>query len=144
MNCCPKTSQTGFSLLEVLVAFSIMAISLGFIYKAMGSSARNVGDLVLQQQATMVAESLLLSNDSVSAKGWNESGTSGAFSWRVSSQPFSHSLGQSVSQPANSPEPVLLHQVQVDISWPDGPKYRTFEVKTLLPQRKPLPGESVP
>jgi general secretion pathway protein I len=132
VNCCPKTNQKGFSLLEVLVAFSIMAISLGFIYKAMGSSARNAGDLVLQQQATMVAESLLLSKDSVSAKGWNESGTSGAFSWRVS------------SQPANSPESVPLHQVQVNISWPDGPRYRAFEVKTLLPQRKPLPGESVP
>ena len=121
-----------------------MAISLGFIYKAMGSSARNAGDLVLQQQATMVAESLLLSKDSVGAKGWNESGTSGAFSWRVSSQPFNLSVNQSFSQSANSQESVPLHQVQVDVSWPDGPKYRTFEVKTLLPQRKPLPGESVP
>jgi general secretion pathway protein I len=135
------TSQKGFSLLEVLVAFSIMAMSLGFIYKAMGSNARSVGDLALRQQATMLAESVLLTRDSVNAKGWNESGVSGVFSWRVSSQPFAHS-GQS-AQTIESVNWIPLHQIQIDVSWSDGSKSRQLEVKTLLPQRKPLPGESI-
>ena len=130
--------QKGFSLLEVLVAFSIMAMSLAFIYKAMGSNARSVGDLTLRQQATMLAESVLLTKDSVNAKGWNESGSSGVFGWRVSSQPFAQS-----SQPAESAEWVPLHQIQIEVTWPEGSKNRQFDVKTLLPQRKPMPGENV-
>jgi general secretion pathway protein I len=134
----PKTGQRGFSLLEVLVAFSIMAMSLGFIYKAMGSNARSVGDLALRQQATMLAESVLLTKDSVSATGWNESGSWGVYGWRVSSQPFVQS-----AQLAESADWLPLHQIRIDVSWPEGSKNRQLEVKTLLPQRKPLPGESV-
>ena len=130
-----KICQKGFSLLEVLVAFSIMALSLGFIYKAMGSNARSVGDLALRQQAIMLAESVLLTKDSVSAKGWNESGSWGVFGWRASSELF--------PQSAEFADWVPLHQIQINVSWLEGSKSRQLEVKTLLPQRKPLPGESV-
>jgi hypothetical protein len=38
---------------------------------------------------------------------------------------------------------VALHQIDVSVSWIDGGKARALEAKTLLPQRKPLPGETV-
>lgn len=127
--------QSGFSLLELLVAFAIMAMSLGLIYKSMGSSAKNVGDLILHQQATMLAESLLNTKDSVTDQGWNESGTYSSFSWQVTSQPYSNSN--------TSLERIRLHEIDIRISWPDGSKNRQLDIMTLLPQRRSLPDEVI-
>lgn len=124
--------QTGLSLLELLVAFAILAMSLGLIYKAMGASARQVGDMSTYQQASMLAESLLASRDSVTDQGWSESGEQNSFTWQISSQPYTSEV--------NAPDMVPLHQINMVISWPDGSRQKHLEIQTLLPQRKPLPG----
>ncbi len=134
MNCL-NTRQRGFSLLELLVAFAILAMSLGLIYKGMGASARQVGDMTHHQQASMLAESLLASRNSVTDQGWNESGEHAPFSWQVSSQLHTSEI--------NAPGMVLLHQINIVISWFDGVKPRQLEIQTLLPQRKPMPGEVI-
>lgn len=135
MNIGLSRSQAGFSLLELLVAFTIMAMSLGLIYKSMGTSARNVGDLTLHQQATMLAETLLNSRDSVSDQGWNESGVYSVFFWQVSSRPY--------GAPSIATEFIRLHEVDITVSWADDTRQKQLQAKTLLPQRKPLPGEVV-
>lgn len=105
--------QTGFSLLELLVAFAILAMSLGLIYKAMGASARQVGDMSIYQQASMLAESLLASRDSVTDQGWSESGEQNPFTWQISSQPYTSEV--------NAPDMVPLHS-QHGHFWSDGPR----------------------
>lgn len=135
MTIAATKNQSGFSLLELLVAFAIMAMSLGLIYKSMGASARSVGDLALHQQASMLAETLLHTKDSVTDQGWNESGQYDSFIWRVRSQTFNSAI--------NSLDLVPLHHIQITISWTDSVRQRQLEVQTLLPQRKPLPGEVI-
>lgn len=49
----------GFSLLEVLVALSILALSYGMILQLLGSSSRNASRASDYRQAIMVAESQL-------------------------------------------------------------------------------------
>lgn len=74
--------QRGLTLLELLVAFAIMALSLGMLYRAMGSSARSVADVDRYQRAVVLAESLLSLRDAIPEQGLNQSGspqaTSGA------------------------------------------------------------------
>lgn len=135
MTLASQKSQQGFSLLELLVAFAIMALSLGMIYKAMGAGARHAGDMSLHQQASMLSESLLNTRDSVAQEGWNESGVASTFAWKVSSKPYASDI--------NSTALVPLHHIFVVVSWFDGAVPKQLELQTLLPQRQPLPGEAI-
>lgn len=123
------SAQRGFTLLELLVAFAIMALSLGMLYRAAGGGARSVGDVERYQRAVVLAQSLLALRDSVPPQGWNESGQSGDFNWRVRSAPYP-SRGD---LPAASP----LHEIELAVQWNDGERTRQLQLHTLLPQRKP-------
>jgi general secretion pathway protein I len=127
-----RRRQRGLTLLELLVAFSIMAMSLGMLYKAMGGSARQAGDLARRQEAGILALTVLSMRDSVTAQGWQDSGSSGAYAWSVSSQPFE------TASVTKTP----LHQITVTVGWSDGGSDKRIVTHTLLPQRLLGPGET--
>ncbi len=66
-------SEQGFTLLEVLVALTILALALGAMVKAGGQSARNLVDLREKTFATWVAENVVA--DALLLEDWPEIGT---------------------------------------------------------------------
>ena len=120
----------GLSLLELLVALTLMALAVGVLYRVLGASVRNVGMLQGQQGAVLLAQSLLATKDAVAPEGWSEAGDSAGYRWQVRSRPY----GALSAQPGTT----ALHELAISIHWFDGGQPRQIELHTLRPQRRPV------
>ena len=128
-------NQKGFSLLELLVAFAIMSISIGLLYRVAGGNAKSVVDIQQHQQATWLAESILNTQSALTAQGWNEEGESSGFKWQVISTPFNSGL--------QGPQVVPLHEVKITVQWAASTRASQLSVVTLFPEVKPPAGSVV-
>lgn len=54
-----RTEASGFTLIEVVVALAILALSLGVLYESFGWSLRRTATLERRQEAWLTAQSLL-------------------------------------------------------------------------------------
>lgn len=135
MTSLPLRAQKGFSLLELLVAFVIMATSLAVLYRASGGTVTMALAVERQGQAAVLATSLLNSHDVVPPEGLQASGQRAGMTWTVRSAPY----------PGNPADPgaVLLHQVWVRLTWEEGGREGMLELTTLRPQRLPVAGGRV-
>lgn len=123
----PTRAQRGLTLLELLVAFAIMAMSLALIYRVMGGSARAAASVDATQRAVVLARSLLDLRDTVPEGGWQDAGESAGYHWRIESAPWDTGLSGSGIPP--------LYKVLLTITWDDGA--RSLALSTLRPLRKP-------
>lgn len=126
----------GMSLLEVLVAFAILALALGVLYRAIGGGARNAGDAEAYQRAVILGQSILASRDGVLPEGWEEQGSVGRMKWSVISSLYSTPASTS------SPSAPSLYQVDIQIDWPgEFSTPRSLHLSTLRPVLKmDMPG----
>ena len=85
-----KRRQRGFSLLEILVAFSILALSLGVLMQIFSGSLRNADVTRDQAQAVALAQSLLASAgvETTLAPGESAGVLDDKFRWLLRVSPF--------------------------------------------------------
>lgn len=123
-----RSRSRGFSLLETLIAFSIMAMVLGALYHSVGNSVRGAAEAERSVSAVLLAQSLLALHPNVPAVGVSGSGVSSdqTYRWRVDSKPFDQD-----AQPGSP----ALHEVSVEVSWQDRGRDRSFGLFTVVPER---------
>ena len=121
----------GFSLLEMLVAISILAVALVSLYQAASGATRNVRATEKYTYGVELARSLLAENAVVPLTGVNLGGeTSGGFRWRVNSQP--------VDLDRTGIAAGSLQKIEVSVSWSDGSKSREVLLNSVVEGRQPL------
>lgn len=124
------SQHRGFSLLEMLVAISILAIALVSLYQAATSATRNVGLDEKYAYGVELAESLLALNANVPISGISESGeTAGGFRWKVESVPVAVRTGRLI--------PGSLQAIEVSVGWKDGKKTREIVLNSVVEGVRP-------
>lgn len=125
------SSQRGFSLLEVLVAFVVMALTLGVLFQIFGTGLRTAGTADEYVRAATLAQGrLALAADTPPLEPGRRSGEfSGTpFRWEQVIAPYADG-------PAR-PEGVEAYTVSVRVFWPGGGRgERELTLDTLRLQR---------
>jgi general secretion pathway protein I len=126
-----RREEGGFSLLEMMVAVAILALSLGALYQATSGATRNVRSDEKYAYGVELARSLLANYSVVPPGGFSGQGeTGGGFLWRVDARPVA--LAGSDRLPRGS-----LQQIEVSVSWRDGSRQREVVLNSVVEGRKP-------
>jgi general secretion pathway protein I len=140
----------GFTLLEVLVATTIMAVAVVGLLSALSTSLRNASRLTDYDRAALIArrkmDELLLDQRlprfaSVEGK-WDRAAAGVEGGWRAMVSPFE-------APPRAGPGTMVLDRVQLEVWWLSGERRRTFTLEgfrrgVIRPGELALQGTSPP
>lgn len=119
----------GFTLLEVLVAFLILAGSLGIVMNLISSSANNTNYAQLHQRALVLAESKLteLSAGPELAVGNSDGQLESPYYWEAEIEPW-----QFPDQDTTTDYQVTPYIMRVDVRWGEGDTERVSLTTVFL------------
>ena len=125
-----RDGQSGFTLLEVLVAFVVATIGIVAIVQACSGGLRGLARLDSLGVGALVAESRLAEVGAiypVSAAQFEGTDGEGKYNWVISITPYDDPDQRLVP----SPDAPSLFLVTVDVSWYQGVRSRRFRLSTL-------------
>ena len=132
-------STRGFTLLEVLVAFVLLAASLGVLMQIFSGTMRNAERVRDTAQATALAQSLLAAAgiESRLDAGARSGELDGKYRWQVSAAPYALADGAAPATPAAA----QLWEVAATVEWPaaTGREPYRLTLSTLRLQGAPSP-----
>jgi len=128
--------ERGFSLLEILIAFSILALALGILLNIFSSGANNAAVAEEYTAAVQIAETLLAQTgvETELQAGQTSGQEDEKYRWLVTVTPFSPAIEKLNLQAI----PVTLFKVSVSVNWGDAKDNdRQIALTTLKLVNKP-------
>lgn len=122
----------GLTILEMLVALTILGLSIALLYRSLGDSARRAGDLTERQQALLVLQGWLHTAPDRLLGPLPEQGAHGGIGWRIDPAGDAPAVSVEPLDPAaaaasgngDTPTPI---PVRITATWGDG---RTVQTTT--------------
>jgi general secretion pathway protein I len=131
-------AQAGFSLLEVLVAFVILALVATALFRLFGGALGNAGIAEDASRAVLVAQSRL---DAARTELRADSGVEddGRIAWSTRVEPWESADTPAALGTATQVIATQLYRVSVEVRYPGaGGRERTLELSTLKVARRDL------
>ena len=148
--------QRGFSLLEVILAFTLLAVALGILVAILGGGLTQVRGAADATVATLHAQSLLeevgvLESIEPGRRGGDFE--NGRYRWDMAITEAEDPAPAGVSDPnapavetvgLQLPSAPQIYRIQLDLSWGDGDLERRISFVTLRARTPPSPAEPLP
>ncbi len=117
MNTNKRLNQRGFSLLEILIAFAILALSLGVLLRIFSGGLVNAVVAEDYTVAVQIAESVMAKTGTeIPLKAFQDAGEANdKYRWRLTISPY-NIIGEKVDP---KKLPVELFKVSVSVAWGD-------------------------
>ena len=125
---CPRKRSRGYTLVEVLVAFMIMALALTVLLRIFSSGVRSVGVASAYAQAVLIGESRLATAgiDEGLAPGETSGVEGDGFHWTRRVTTYEPSV-----EYATHVKGTRAYFVTVTVTWPNGEKERSINLSTV-------------
>lgn len=130
-----KGRQRGFTLIEIVVAFALLAVGLTLLLGTLSGASRQLRQAGDAGQAALHAQSLLAERSDALLQPGQLRGTfeEGRYRWQLAVTPWQDP--QADAAPADPFGPRLLH-LQLDVRWGDGgpqQRLRLTSLRLVLP-----------
>ena len=132
-----RRAHSGFTLLEVVVAFFLLSLILVTLFQIFSTGLARVGDMDEYSEALVIAQSKLASTgveELIEEGEWDGRSDNGHFKWRLVVQPY--------EEPSQDPNAVpnstlAMYRVQARVDWTSSAgRERNITLTTLSLGRK--------
>jgi general secretion pathway protein I len=128
-----RSSQQGFTLLEVLLAFVVFAMSFAVVLEIISGSMRNTVRARQYTEVALIAQSVM---DQVGLgipleSGLGSSGEEGEYYWELDISPFEGTGDNAHSMELEELTGIELLEVELVISWGEYPREKSNSFSTI-------------
>lgn len=130
MTVTSRASNAGFTLLEILVAFTIATTALGLLFRIQASSTATVLLSEEYRAATVLAQTLIAEHSVTERRlSFTRAGSMDEYAWTLRAEPYP---GASAAGTEQRP-PYRLRSLAAEVTWASRDRERHLSIRTVKP-----------